>query len=307
MEPVRLRLQPRQDTKNALNQKGLYFFDRTPKDIAYWYRAVLSDEPVLHLEREHRRRASSDPEGATQSILVYSNAEEVTLLVNGEPRASRLPWTEANGGRVVFEVELEPGANRIEAIGKWPGMEGSETEPSTEGLALTDATTLHFDDRSSCPDGPGACVVAVNVGGTYSATDPTGLVYEADPGVLAGQGRASRTHHRIAGTDLDPLYQAYRTIAPSDFGSSQSLTPGVYDLTFSFIEPEFDAPGQRVFSVLIDGEPVIHDLDLAAEAGRWTAVERTVRFTVAEPRDVVLEFVPTVGEPVLSALVIRRH
>jgi beta-galactosidase len=83
--------------------------------------------------------------------------------------------------------------------------------------------------------------------------------------------------------------------------------PGDYEITFGFMESEHDAPGRRVFTVLVDGAPVIADLDLAAEAGRWTAVERTVRFTVAEPREVVIQFVPTVGDPVLSALVIRRH
>ena len=35
----------RQDTKFAINQKGLWFFNRTPKDIAYYYKAHLSDRP----------------------------------------------------------------------------------------------------------------------------------------------------------------------------------------------------------------------------------------------------------------------
>jgi beta-galactosidase len=282
----------RQDTKNAINQKGLYFFDRTPKDIAYWYRAVLSDEPVLHLEREHRHRASRDPEGATQPVTVYSNAARITLRANGEAVGEAVP----DGGMAVFDVPLSGGPNAIEAVGAWD-----------DGTARSDAVTLHSDDRSDCPDGVGACVSAVNVGGTYSVTDPTGLVYETDAAAPAEGQAAGRTHHRVYGTDLDPLFQAYRTIGPDDLRSSQPLVPGDYEITFGFMESEHDAPGRRVFTVLVDGAPVIADLGLAAEAGRWTAVERTVRFTVAEPREVVIQFVPTVGDPVLSALVIRRH
>ncbi len=282
----------RQDTKNAINQKGLYFFDRAPKDIALWYRAVLTDTPVLHVEREHQYRASSDLSGAMQPVTIYSNAALVTLRANGEPVGEAVP----DDGVAVFDVPITDGPNAIEAMGTWDG-----------GATRTDAVTIHFDDRDACFDGVGPCEAAVNVGGRYSVTDPTGLVYQADPSTLADDPVLHRTHHRISGTDLDPLFQSYRTIGPDDWDSSSRFEPGVYDLTFGFMEPEHDTPGQRVFSILIDGTPIIADLDLAAEAGRWAAVERTVRFTVAEPRTVSIELVPTVGVPVLSSLVIRRH
>ena len=287
----------RQDTKNAINQKGLYFFDRTPKDIAYWYRAVLTDEPVLHIEREHGYRVGSKSEDRKQRVRVYTNVPDIELLHNEVQMSTKV----LDDMAMVWDVVLDDGINRFVA------RNGDRT--------VADAVDMHYDDRSTCLETTAPCVLAVNAGGTYSVTDPTGLVYQADPSATARHSSTHRIHHRVYSTDLDPLFQSYSTVESyRTTGRSRNaprghrrLGPGDYSLTFGFIEPEHDAPGQRVFSVLLDGVPVIADLDLAAEAGRWTAVERTVRFTVAEERNVFLEFVPTVGVPVLSSLLIRRH
>ena len=279
----------RQDTKNAINQKGLYFFDRTPKDIAHWYRAVLSDEPVLHLEREHTRRVGNDHGDEWQTLQVYTNQPVIELLHDGRSLGTQDPADAV----VTWDVALHDGVNRFLA--------------RTPDGKLTDAVEVHYDNYDACLESAAPCRIAGNLGGAYSVTGPAGLVYVADTGPLGEGSARHRTHHRMYGTDLDPLFQAYRTMGSGDQRVPMALTPGEYSLTLGFMEPEHDEPGRRVFSVLIDGVPVIHDLDLAAEAGRWTAVERTVRLTVAESREVVLDFVPTVGEPVLSALVIRRH
>jgi beta-galactosidase len=45
------------------------------------------------------------------------------------------------------------------------------------------------------------------------------------------------------------------------------LQPGEYTIRLYFREPEFTAPGKRVFSVLLNGQPVIQDLDIIQETG----------------------------------------
>jgi beta-galactosidase len=287
----------RQDTKNAINQKGLFFFDRTPKDIAHWYRAVLTDEPVLHIEREHPHRAATRMEDRERTVQVFTNAD-------------RLAWRlDASQGEVVpenhvavLEARLSDGAQRVEVTGTWDATDGKQ--PPTQ----TDATMLHFTDLSEGPPTDRSWTFGANFGGTYSVTGPAGLVYVADARALEGDSLAGRTHHRIYGTDLDPLFQAYRELSTARRREATGRFPaGTYTLTFGFMEPTYDAPGQRVFSVLLDGVPVITDLDLAAEAGRWTAVERAFTFTVAEEREVRIEFVPSLGLPILNSLVIQRH
>jgi beta-galactosidase len=279
----------RQDTKDGINQKGLFYFDRTPKDVAFYYRAALKEEPVFRVERDHLHRAGP----RRQRVQVFTNALQVALAVNGEPAGEAAP----ENGLAVFTVALAPGENRVEATGLWP----------THG-ARADAATLHYSDPAAffagAPDAPPA--VALNVGGAYSFTGAGGLVYLAEgdwPGAVPDT-RARRTHHRIAGTAEDARFQSWREMPTS--WALPTLPPGTYDLTLGLVENEHDRPGARVFSVSASGAPVARDLDLAAEAGRWRAVERTVRLTLDEAAAPVLRFAASAGAPVLSTLVLRR-
>jgi len=73
----------RQDSKYALNQKGIYFFNREPKDISYYYKAQLNKSPLIYIaSREWRMRAGSSKGNFDQTIKVYSNLEKAELYVN---------------------------------------------------------------------------------------------------------------------------------------------------------------------------------------------------------------------------------
>jgi len=67
------------------NNKGLVTFDRkTRKDAFYIYKAYWSDEPFVHITgRRYAQRPYDD-----MTVKVYSNLDDVTLLVNGEEFAS---------------------------------------------------------------------------------------------------------------------------------------------------------------------------------------------------------------------------
>lgn len=67
--------------KHGENQKGLVTFDRqTKKDAFYLYKAAWNKEPMVHI---CGRRYVDRTEEITQ-IKIYSNAEEVTLYVDGK-------------------------------------------------------------------------------------------------------------------------------------------------------------------------------------------------------------------------------
>jgi len=67
------------------NVKGLVSFDRTlKKDAFYLYKAAWSSEPFVHIAG--RRRADRVEE--TTEVIVYSNQQEVTLLVDGHEHAT---------------------------------------------------------------------------------------------------------------------------------------------------------------------------------------------------------------------------
>jgi beta-galactosidase len=80
---------------------------------------------------------------------------------------------------------------------------------------------------------------------------------------------------------------------------------GNYEVELLFAETKFEQPGKRVFSVKINGKTVIENLDVAATANPRLAFDR--KFTTAANGGLTVEFVPVVGEPVLSGIrVVRR-
>ena len=275
----------RQDTKDGINQKGLFFFDRTPKDVAFLYRAMLSDAPVVRVERDHAHRAGP----RRQTVRVFSNAPEVGVAVGGGPPQRAVP----RDGFATFQVELAPGSNRVEAMGMW------------DGPLHVDATTLHYTDPAAFFEGGQGAppVVALNVGADHSFTDPAGLVYvaEADwPGGPPG-GTARRTHHRVGGTEDDARFQTFREMPES--WALPALPAGTYDLTLGLADHDLEAP--RAVTVTVEAPGLEAPVRLAP-AERWHAVEARVRVTLSERVAPVLRFEAAGGPPVLSTLTLRR-
>ncbi len=160
----------RQDTRPTLNQKGLFFFDRRPKDVAYYFRALLSAEPFVRLDRERLRRKG---EGR---VSAYTNQPKVELFHRGRS----LGWQDTANGRVSWEVDLEPGLHPFTA--RSGGLEDSiviEVEAGT----------------------------AINCGASFEFIGPE-RVWSQDSEVQSGEVVA--TKRKIAKTDLEPLFQTAR-------------------------------------------------------------------------------------------------
>lgn len=80
------------------NNKGLVTFDRKiRKDAFYLYKAYWSKEPFVHICGKRFARRTGD----VARIKVYSNADSVTLLVNGKPFATK-------SGKRVFSFDGVP-------------------------------------------------------------------------------------------------------------------------------------------------------------------------------------------------------
>lgn len=92
--------------KHGENQKGLVTFDRqTRKDAFYLYKAAWNPEPMVHLCGS---RYADRAEDVTQ-IKVYSNAEEVSLYVDGG-------LFETQSGKRIFRFSVPiSGEHTIEA------------------------------------------------------------------------------------------------------------------------------------------------------------------------------------------------
>lgn len=309
----------RQDTRSGLNQKGLYTFAREPKDVAFYYEAMLTEKPVLRLAREWGRRAGSRPADRRQPVWVHSNLAEVELAVNGAPAGSR-PVAD---GRATWTVELADGVNTLVARGRWEGRE------------VADVARIVYEDRTcffvggmergaEAPAGtggsPAACAPedrvaaqtahAVNAGGQYSYVDGADFVWEADrphggtgPWGFVG-GEPVRTHHRILETEEDALFQAaregvraYRFVVPD----------GLYELWIGMVELEHEDPGARVFSARVGDDTVFRDLDLARVHGRHVAAGRSVLVEASGGRGLTVQFEAERGRSTVSALRLSRR
>ena len=104
----------------GINDKGLVTFDRkTKKDAFYFYKANWQKDPVLYISsRRHIFR-----EKATTPIRVYSNLDEVSLVINGQDRGIRQPQM----GIATWEDQpLQKGKNSIVVQGSHKGVPYSD-------------------------------------------------------------------------------------------------------------------------------------------------------------------------------------
>ncbi|MCX5214728.1 glycoside hydrolase family 2 protein [Kitasatospora sp. NBC_00240] len=105
----------------GINDKGLVTRDRsTRKDAFFWYRANWSPEPTLYITG---RRWTARTEASTE-VKVYSNATEVTAVLNGTSLGSRsstdriFKWT---------GVKLRQGTNTLTVTASIAGATHTDT------------------------------------------------------------------------------------------------------------------------------------------------------------------------------------
>ena len=121
---------------------GVFDLCGFPKDGAYYYKSAYAAEPVMHVFPHWNWQGK---EGQPVDVWVYSNCDEVDLLVNGKSQGRKaMPKL----GYLSWKVPYEAGA--IEAIGFRGGAEVSREKRETTGepaaVALApDRATLRAD------------------------------------------------------------------------------------------------------------------------------------------------------------------
>ncbi|TDD22977.1 S8 family serine peptidase [Nonomuraea diastatica] len=128
--------------------------------------------------------------------------------------------------------------------------------------------------------------VAVDVGGSRNVTDDAGDAWTRDRkyapgghGYVADHSRTRSTSRTIRGTGDQSLFRTAREgMLEYRF---DGVPAGTYTVELDFAEIRNMQMGRRVFDVLVEGQLAIPALDLALEAGTYTAVSRqyTVKVT----------------------------
>jgi beta-galactosidase len=81
---------------------------------------------------------------------------------------------------------------------------------------------------------------------------------------------------------------------------------GDYEIELRFVEREFEAAGRRVFGVSVNDLALVARLDLAGQYGLLQPVVLRTRARAANGAGLRIEFTPSTGAPVLSAVRVRR-
>lgn len=149
---------------------------------------------------------------------------------------------------------------------------------------------------------PAESGVRLNAGGNQVMA-PDSSFWRQDLPYTAGSagfvgGRPDSTADAIAQTDFEELYQNARVGVSAYLAD---LPNGRYLVRLHFAEIEFEAPGQRIFDVALEGLPFLEKYDIYAVAGHDVARQEELLAQVQDGQ-LALEFAGRTGEPLLSAL-----
>jgi hypothetical protein len=147
-------------------------------------------------------------------------------------------------------------------------------------------------------------VVSIDCGG--GAAQP----FVADAGF--GGGATSSISHAINTSDwLTSPAPPQSVLQTNRHGQTTyrmgGLTAGrSRSVTLYFVEHFWSAAGKRSFNVIINGNEVLTDFDVFAEAGgQYIAIQRTFTTTANSNGEVVVQFVSGVDNPIVNGIVVK--
>lgn len=294
----------RQESMPRVNNKGLFYNDRTPKDMAYYFKAMWREDiPVLHIaSRDWALRMGE--KGEIQPVKIYTNLDEVELIVHGKSYGKQSP----SNYHTTFDVVLPEGTYPLIARGY------------RNGVLVEDVMMI---TSRSLPDLSQGDELAINVGSNCSFTsDVSQLVWQPDQPYTAGKwgyvdGSSRSTTSEINNTVDGPLYQTWMTDIT---GYKIDAPAGMYEVELLMADVsrpakqqanllgKGDERGSTVanrFDIVICGK-VVEPKFSPADNGRYLNACRQ-RYIVNNTGEYIdIQFTPLEGKAILSGIKIRR-
>ena len=221
----------------------------------------------------------------------------------GIPVTTSLSWSAVSGAAsydVYFGTSSNPPfAGNTSATSFSPGTLSSGTQyywrvAAKNASGATTSATWTFTTATA----GGSTFTPIRVyTGWRAYTDPSGQVWSADTGYTGG--RYGETSASISNTSTPVLYQYERW---GDFTYNFSAPAGSYNVTLKFAEIFWQSSGQRVFNVSINGQAVLTNFDIIAQAGGPNiALDRT--FSVSSVNGLIsIAFSTVVDNAKVSAI-----
>ena len=311
----------RQESMPHINNKGLLYNNRTPKDVYYLYQAWLVKTPVLHIaSRDWQIRkgiqASPNNTTVTQPVKIYSNLEKVELFVNGKSNGIQ----SINKGVAVWNVAFVNGKNSLIAkgIGENKNCEDAmqidfeiipailnQVKEKTFELAVNIGSNCFFIDPINnitwLPDQP------YKIGGFGYVG---GEIFRAEEGKIGHQSEVNQTRNV-------PLYQTFR-YGLSDY--KFDVADGEYEVELHFADlggksskaiydvSESDDKSKEAsqFNVFLNGNKVLEDFSPANQYGALNAVYKTFVVQTKDLKGITVSFEKEKGNTFINAIKVRR-
>ena len=222
----------------------------------------------------------------TSATLAPSGTQQFSATVSGSANQA-VTWS------------ISPAFGAISSSGLYmaPGTVAATQNVSVIATSVADPTRSASATVTLTPPG-GFTPIRVNAGGP-SYTDSNTNIWSADFGYSSGTWFS--TGNAISGTPDPTLYQTEHNDSAA-FQYQFTVPNGNYNVTLKFAEIFFTASGQRLFNVLINGQQVLSNFDIVAQAGgAFRALDRTFPVTVAST-SMTIQFVPIRDNPKISAI-----
>ena len=294
----------RQESMPRVNNKGLFYNDRTPKDVAYYFKSMWrKDIPVLRIaSRDWKVRVGK--EGETQQIKLYSNLPEVELFVNGESAGKQA----TDNCHTVFNVVLPVGTSVLTA----QGVYGNKP--------VEDVMTIDFRPLPDLSEGD---ELAINVGSNCFFTSTlSNLTWLPDRPYVPGSwgyvsGEARSTTSEIVNTVDVPLYQTRRE---GEFTYKIDAPDGNYEVELLMADvtrpaaqlanllgknKSEETAGETRFNVVICGRQVETNFS-PADGGRYRIAFKRRYIVCNEEGCITIALEAVKGKPFISGIKVRK-
>lgn len=271
----------RDESMPRINNKGLVYADRTPKDIYYYYQAAWrKDIPVLHIASRDWTYRSGVQQGNAPVLLpvkVYSNLPEVELFIDGKSIGKQ----QTKNYTVTFEVPFCSRKPFLLAQG------------NHQGIRVQDGLKVNFHPVPARLDATNLknLELAINVGSRcFFTSDESQLTWLPDQpytpgswGYIGGEERGTETE--IRNTADGPLFQTLRNGIE---GYRFDVPKGVYEIEFLFTDifrqnssaayllgrDGAHENRESTFGISINGSTVEESLSPCKESGYFHALRK---------------------------------
>lgn len=310
----------RDESMPRINNKGLVYADRTPKDVYYYYKAAWrQDIPVLHIASRDWTHRAGVQQGSSPVMLpvkVYSNLPEVELFIDGRS----LGRQQTKNYTATFSVPFSQKEHYISAKAENTKAESTNSPANI----LEDGLRLHFTPTPATPDAANLqnLELAVNVGSNcFFTSDESRLTWLPDRpyapnswGYIGGESKSSQT--QVMNTPDGPLFQTLR----SDIeGYCFDVPPGVYEIEFLFTDifrqnattvyqlgrDSAQESHENTFDIVINGNTVEECFSPARESDYFHALHK--RYNITNLRDKIeIRFPVRNGKSFLNGIKLRK-